>query len=104
MSRILASIALAAVFAVPAIAADTKNELSNVQIESQNLFKPEAARAALIVPTEQTTVTYAGGDLFSSSITDVASSEKLELNFTAPDAGSAFASGEAAKSVLTQQN
>lgn len=104
MSRIIASIALAAAFAVPALAAEAKNEFNNVQLESQNVFKPEAGRSALTVPTEKTTVTYSGGDLFSSSITDVGSSEKLELNFAAPDAGSAFASGEAAKSVLTQQN
>ena len=46
-------------------------------------------------------MTYSGGDLFSTSITKAAgSSEKLELNFKAPDANSSFAAGEAAKSVL----
>ncbi len=104
MSRIFASIALAAVaFAVPAVAADAKTSFGNADVQSQSLFTPDAAKAALSVPTEQKTVTYAGGDLFSTSITDVAGSTgKLELNFTAPDAATSFAAGEAAKAVLTQ--
>ncbi len=102
MSRIFASIALAAVaFAVPAFAADAKTEMATVPTTTQSLFKPDAAKSALTIPTEQKTVTYSGGDLFSTSITKAAgSSEKLELNFKAPDANSSFAAGEAAKSVL----
>lgn len=104
MSRIFASIALAAVaFAVPAVAADAKSSFGSVEVQSQSLFKPDAAKTALTAPTEQKVVTYSGGDLFSTSITDAAGTTgKLELNFAAPDASTSFAAGEAAKSVLTQ--
>lgn len=101
MSRILASVALAAVaFAAPAFAADAKTEFGNVQVRSQNLFTPSAAKSVLTVPTEQKTMTFSGGDLFSTSISDPGATQTLDLNLKAPDAGSSFAAGEAAKEVL----
>ena len=103
MSRILASVALAAVaFAVPALAADAKTEFGNVQVQSQTLFKPAAAKSALTVPTEQKTVTYSGGDLFSTSITDAGATgtQTQDLDLKAPDAGSSFAAAQEAKSTL----
>jgi len=102
MSRILASIALAAVFAVPAAAADAKTSFGNVQVQqNQDLFKPAQDKAALtIAPTETKTMTYSGGDLFATSVTDATPNEKVELNLTSPDASSSFAAGEAAKQTL----
>jgi len=105
MSRILASAALAAVaaaFALPALASDAKTEFGNVQVQSQTLFTPSAAKASLTTPTEQKTMTYSGGDLFSSSISDPGATQTLDLNLKAPDAGSSFAAGEAAKEALIQ--
>ncbi len=102
MSRILASIALAAAFAAPALAADAKTEFGNVQFQNQDLFKPADAKAALTTPTEQKTMTYSGGDLFATSITDATPNTNinLNLNISSPDAGSSFAAGEAAKQTL----
>jgi hypothetical protein len=103
MSRILASVALAAVvFAVPALASDVKSEFGNVKPSSQTLFTPSSAKTLLTTPTEQKTLTYSGGDLFSSSITDAHATQTLDLNLKAPDAGSSFAAGEAAKAVLVK--
>lgn len=103
MSRIFASIALAAVaFAVPAVAADAKSEFSNVELQSQSLFKPDLAKSALTAPTEQKVVTYSGAALFSSSsLSDASAAPALDLNITAPDASTSFAAGEAAKATLT---
>ena len=47
-------------------------------------------------------MTYSGGDLFSSSISDPGATQTLDLNLKAPDAGSSFAAGEAAKEALIQ--
>lgn len=101
MSRIFASIALAAVaFVVPAVAADAKSEFSNVELQSQSLFKPDAAKSALTVPTEQKTVTYSGAALFSTSTLAASGTPTLDLKITSPDASSSFAAGEAAKETL----
>ncbi|MFT3810640.1 MAG: hypothetical protein QM698_12040 [Micropepsaceae bacterium] len=100
MSRILASIALAAAFVAPALASDAKTEFGNVQLQNQNLFKPADAKAALTTPTEQKTMTYSGGDLFATSVTDATPNTSIDLKISSPDAGSSFAAGEAAKQTL----
>lgn len=103
MSRIFASIALAAVaFAVPAVAADANSEMSNVQVKNQGLFKPADAKTALSAPTEQKTITYSGADLFSTSVTTASGNSSLGLTLSAPDANTSFAAGEAAKATLIQ--
>lgn len=100
MSRILASIALAAAFVAPALAADAKTEFGNVQFQNQDLFKPADAKAALTTPTEKKTMTYSGGDLFATSVTDATPNTNIDLKISSPDAGSSFAAGEAAKQTL----
>lgn len=104
MSRILASVALAAVLAVPAFAADAKNAFGAIEAPASTLFKPEAAKSALSVPTEQKTVTYSSNTaLFSTSITAASgSTSNIDFASKVPTSSTSFAAGEAAKAILIQ--
>ncbi len=107
MSRIFASVAsaaLVAALAVPAFAADAKSSFGNIEAPASTLFKPDAAKSALTVPTERKTITYASGTaLFSTSITEASGSKSsLDLASKVPASNGSFAAGEAAKSILIQ--